>query len=69
MLARVGTVIAEHRRAQGLTQQELADACRIQRPSLSSLEAGRRNLTFVTLVRIADALGCKPSELLRDAGL
>lgn len=36
---------------------------------MGKIERGERNVTFLNIVRIASALGCKASEILVDAEL
>jgi DNA-binding Xre family transcriptional regulator len=36
---------------------------------MGKIERGERNVTFMNILRIANALQCKPSDLLIDAGL
>lgn len=56
--------IAEHRNKLGMTQQELADAVGIARPTLTLLEQGKRRLNVDMQKKIADALGVGPQELI-----
>lgn len=49
-------------------QMSKADFCNyvgISRPLLDAIEAGRSNIVLHRLVRIADALGVEPWELIR----
>jgi transcriptional regulator with XRE-family HTH domain len=46
----------------------VADHCRFDRAYLSTIEAGLRNPTLITLICIASALDCPASEILADAG-
>lgn len=52
------------RKSKGLTVQELAYRCEIERSNLSRLEAGKTNMTIKTLCIICNALGIKLGELL-----
>lgn len=54
---RIGQRIAEIRKAQGITQQELADRTGIQRNHISRIEQGRYSVGFDTLQLIAEAMG------------
>jgi transcriptional regulator with XRE-family HTH domain len=56
--------IAVIRRAQGLTQEDLAERLQTAPRNVQRIEAGQ-NLTLRTLERIARALDVEPSELLR----
>lgn len=68
-LAQLGTAVRKRRKQVGLSQEALADAAGIDRSHMGKIERGERNVTLLNIVRIADALATKPSELMRDAGL
>lgn len=53
----------------GLSQEALADAAGIDRSHMGKIERGERNLSFLNLLRIARAVGQKPSALLAAAEL
>lgn len=57
--ARIGQRIAEIRKQQGVTQQELADKAGLQRTHILRLEQGVYGATIDVLSAIADALGHK----------
>lgn len=63
-LERLGATIRAERKALGLSQEAFADAASIDRSHMGKIERGERNLTFLNLVRIANALSKQPSELL-----
>ena len=46
------------REYRGLSQPELAELTDIDKGEISRIEAGQRNCTINTLVRIATALNC-----------
>lgn len=54
---RIGQRIAEIRREQNISQQELADRTGIHRCHISRIEVGRYSVGFDTLQNIAQALG------------
>ena len=70
--ARLQDLLAEGRRASGLTQAELA--ARLGRPQsfVSKYETGERRLDVVEFLEVADALGLDAARLLvevsRDPG-
>lgn len=68
-LRRIGSAIRERRKAIGLSQEALADAAGIDRAHTGKIERGERNVTILNILRIATALGCRPSDLLLDSGL
>lgn len=67
-LARLGAAVRAQRKVRGLSQEALADAAGIDRSHMGKIERGERNVTLLNVMKIADALGAKPSELLADAG-
>ncbi|MFG9941668.1 helix-turn-helix domain-containing protein [Pseudomonas aeruginosa] len=68
-LVKLGAAIRARRIALAYSQEALADASSIDRSHMGKIERGERNVTFLNICRIAAAIGCKPSELLMDAGL
>ena len=59
-----GQTIYLWRKAQLLTQADLARATGISRPNLSAIEQGRRDVAVSTVRRLADAFGIKPGVLV-----
>lgn len=53
---RIGSEIAELRRANGKTQADLSEVTEIQRNHISRIESGKYSVGFDTLQAIADAL-------------
>lgn len=53
------------RQSKGLTVQELAYRCNIERSNMSRIEAGKNNLTVKTLCKICEALEISFSELFQ----
>lgn len=68
-LVRFGAAVRERRLALGLSQEALADYAKIDRSHMGKLERGERNVSFLNILRIARAIGCKPSELFAGVGL
>ena len=52
------------RTRRGLSQEALAERCRLHPTEISRLERGVRDPRLATMVRIARALGVAPAELL-----
>jgi transcriptional regulator with XRE-family HTH domain len=61
----VGTNVRKRRQERGLTQEQLAFAAEIDLTYVGGIERGKRNPSVIVLVRIAEALGTDPSDLLR----
>jgi transcriptional regulator with XRE-family HTH domain len=53
----LGAEIREARLGANLTQEQVALAIGIDRPSIVEIEQGRRNMTIDTLLRITDLIG------------
>lgn len=64
-LRRFGDLVREHRHRSGLSQEALALAADVNRSYYASLEAGRRNASLETISRLALALDCDASDLVR----
>ncbi|MGP0100816.1 MAG: helix-turn-helix domain-containing protein [Solirubrobacteraceae bacterium] len=62
--AALGLAIRQLRRAGGISQEAFAASCGLHRTYIGGIERGERNVSFANLLRIADALGVRPSELL-----
>jgi DNA-binding Xre family transcriptional regulator len=68
-LVRLGAAVRARRITLALSQEALADYAEIDRSHMGKIERGERNVTFLNIVRIANAIQCKPSDLLLDADL
>jgi Zn-dependent peptidase ImmA (M78 family)/DNA-binding XRE family transcriptional regulator len=64
----VGERIRAARKERGLSQEGLAKAVGLKRPSMSNIEKGRQNLLLHTFYDIAETLGSQASALLPDTG-
>lgn len=64
---RVGRALRRHRLAKGLSQEEFADLCGLDRTYVSGIERGLRNPTVVVLERMAAVLGI-PSTAFLEVG-
>lgn len=65
-LKKLGNRIRKERMNCGLNQDEMSQRCGIDRSFLSGIERGHRNITILTLVKIASGLELPLHELLRD---
>ncbi|WP_066837191.1 helix-turn-helix domain-containing protein [Rufibacter ruber] len=59
-----GEVMRELRKGKGLSQEELAFRCGLDRTYISLLERGLRVPTIVTLFKVSEALGIRPEEFV-----
>ena len=58
-----GRRIRSLRSAQGLTQEQLAEAADLNPRTVQKIEAGQINILVTTLVRIQSALNCTAGEI------
>lgn len=68
-LVKLGESVRARRKGLDLSQEELADYAGIDRSHMGKIERGERNVTLLNILRIAEAMHCKPSSLLADAEL
>ena len=66
-LQHIGAVIKELRQKADLKQIELAVACDLQRTYIVEIESGKRKLSLLNLVKIAEALDVPLSALITRA--
>jgi len=66
--ARLGQAIRHQRESMGFSQESFADEVGLHRTYIGSIERGERNLSLRNIIKIAKALGMKPSELFQKAG-
>lgn len=64
LLEAIGSAVAKRRSELGLSQEELAERAEVHRTYISDVERGTRNLSVLTLDRIANALELPVGVLL-----
>lgn len=62
-----GRVVRQRRLSLGLSQEELADRCKLHRTYISLIERGLKSASLKAITLIASALETKPHELIKDA--
>jgi transcriptional regulator with XRE-family HTH domain len=60
----IGARVHAKRLAAGLSQEQLGEHADIHRTYIGAVERGEKNVTVVTLAKIARALRCKLTDLL-----
>lgn len=65
--AAFGQVLRQARQAAGMTQEQLSLESGVQRNFISLIELGQNQPTITTVFKLAQALGCPPSELVAKA--
>ena len=60
-----GRILRELRTERGLSQEELGFESNYHRTYISQLERGQKNPSLKAIFRLAEALGVKPSEMIR----
>jgi len=61
----LGLAIRELRLLSGISQEAFAARCGLHRTYVGGIERGERNVSFANLLRVAQALDVRPSELLQ----
>jgi len=51
------------------SQEDFAELCGLHRTYVGQIERGEKNISFVNIIRVADALKILPSEIFRNAKL
>ena len=59
-----GRAIRDFRRGRGVSQEQLGYDSGLHRTYIGGIERGERNPSLANILRIAEALGVSPSELL-----
>lgn len=62
----LGQSIRNKRLQNGLSQEELAERTNLHRTYIGGIERGERNLSYLNLKKISNALGLSISDLLRE---
>ena len=62
--AALGQAVRELRAARGVSQEALAELSELHRTYVGGIERGERNPSFTNLLRLAEALRVRPSELM-----
>ena len=68
-LVELGAAIRAERKAKGLSQEALAELAAIDRSYMGGIERGEHNIAIMNLIKIANALGVKTSDLLLNANI
>jgi len=64
-LIELGNQIREARKKKGLSQEELAFDAGVDRSYIGGIERGERNVSFLTLVKIAESLACDVAKFTK----
>jgi transcriptional regulator with XRE-family HTH domain len=68
-LVSIGETVRAVRTKMGISQEGLALAAELDRSYMGGIERGEHNLTVINLLRVSNALGLTPSELLKKSKL
>lgn len=61
-----GKIIKENRTKRSISQEKLSEITGLDRTFISLIETGKRSPTLTTIIKIANGLNIKPSELLSE---
>jgi transcriptional regulator with XRE-family HTH domain len=65
-LEKLGLKLRALREEQGLSQEELAQLADLHRTYVGGIERGERNITILSLLKLAHALQVHPARLLEE---
>ncbi len=68
-LVALGETIRFLRKAQGISQEELAHRSQVDRAYMSSIERGTQNPGVMTIIRIAEGMNISVAEIFAEAKL
>lgn len=68
-LGKLGDAIRTRRQQLGISQEALAHAAGINRTHMGEVERGSRNVSFMTVLKLAKAMGTTGSDLVAASGL
>lgn len=63
---RFGKTVRQRRHRLGVSQEEFADICGLDRTYIGGIERGERNVALVNIEKVARALRISLSELFRS---
>lgn len=66
ILLQFGRSVQQHRKALGLSQEQLADKAGVHRTYIGMIERAEKNVTLCNIARIAKALNIPICELLNN---
>ena len=69
MRKEMGAVLRARRLELGLSQQELADRCRVPQMTISTTERGKNTPRMDVMLKLCLGLGVSPNWVLEEAGL
>jgi len=68
-LRRFGDAVRLGRKQRGVSQEDFAEICNLHRTYIGQVERGEKNISFINILRLANALKTTPSALLETGGL
>lgn len=66
ILSRFGQQVRSLRQIKAISQEELASRAGVHRTYIGMIERGEKNVTIVTMMKLATALEINITELLKD---
>jgi transcriptional regulator with XRE-family HTH domain len=64
ILSAFGATLRAYRQEAGLSQEKLAAKAGLDRTYVGGAERGERNVALINIVRLAEALGIEPADLV-----
>lgn len=64
-LIKLGLQIRERRKIKGISQEQLALLADVDRSYIGGIERGERNVSLLTLAKLATCIGCNISDFTK----
>jgi len=68
LLSIFGHKVQKVRRDKKLSQEDLADLADLDRTYISSMERGKRNVSLLNIIKVANALSVSPETFVKGLG-
>ena len=68
-LRQLGDTVRHQRKLLKVSQEDFAELCDLHRTYIGQVERGEKNISFISVLRIANALKTKPSRLFAQSKL
>lgn len=68
LLSAFGHKVQEVRRDKKLSQEDLAELADLDRTYISSMERGKRNVSLLNIIKVANALSVSPEIFVQGLG-
>lgn len=61
-----GVILRAYRQERGLTQEQLSERVGVVHSFIHSMESGKKQPSLQMILKLADALGVRPGDMIND---